>query len=215
MQSSASAGKWEAGVAPADALAATKDPYFLYGASSFYRFFSDYTYHGMDYTLGGFMYSNAEKRSDEPQVNKYNAIALMSKAKGFLFGALKIINDIQNPDDSLLFIKFIANVKLGRKAHARAALSEINAGAGTDIVKTYANIVSSVNSNGKLAGKYLDSGFSYGISNSFYYLAMHTAMHKNIDEAIRILDSLAVKSNMPAALYSSIRLKDVRSASEV
>ena len=86
MQKSASTGKWEAGVASADALAATKNPYFLYGAASFYRFFSDYTYNGVDYTLGGFMYSNAEKRSNKPQINKYNAMALISKSREFLSG---------------------------------------------------------------------------------------------------------------------------------
>jgi hypothetical protein len=214
MQNSAMAGKWEDGVAPAEALAATRNPYFLYGAASFYRFFSDHTYYGVDYTLEGFMYGNAEKRSSEPQ-NKHNAMALISKSREFLFAALKIINDTQNPEDPLLFIKFMANVKLGRKVHAQKALAEINSAAGTDMLKLYANIVASVSSGSRLAEKYLNSGLSYGISNTLYYLAMHAAMQKDIGNAIRILDPLAVKSNMPAALYLGVRLKDVRNASEI
>ncbi len=215
MQDSALTGKWIDGIAPADALAATKDPHFLYGASSFYKFFSDYTYYGVDYTLGGFMYSNAEKRSDEPQKNKYNAVALMSKSKEFLFKALKIINDTQNPDNSLVFIRFMANVKLKRDVYMQKALDEINAKQGIEMLKTYANIIRNVNSKGRLAQKYLDDGLAKGISNSFYYLAIHAAKSKDINGAINMLDSLAVKSNMPSALYLSIRIKDVKSASEI
>ena len=104
----------------------------------------------------------------------------------------------------------MANVKLGRKIHAQKALAEINANSGTDMLKVYANIVSNSKSRGKLADKYRDNGLSYGISNTLYYIAMHAAMQKDISGAIRILDPLAVKSNMPAALYSSIRLKDIK-----
>ena len=215
MQNSAVTGKWADGVATADNLAATKVPYFLYGASSFYRFFSDYAYYGVDYTLGGFMYSNAEKRSDETPKNKYNAVALISKSREFLFKALKIIRDNPNPEDSLLFIKFMANVKLKRKVHADKALSEINTRPGMEMMKLYANIVHNVNTKSKLVEKYIDNGFSYGISNSLYYFAIRIASQKNIPEAINILDSLALKSNMPSAFYSSIRLKDIKSASEI
>lgn len=215
MQNSVVTGSWVEGIAPADSLAATKDPYFLYGASSFYRFFSDFTYYGVDYTLGGFMYSNAEKRSDEAARNRYNAIALNSKSKEFLFKALKVINDTQNPDDTLVFIKFMANLKLKRQVHVEKALAEINARPGMEMMKNYANMINAVSTGSKLAEKYVAASFSYGISNSLYYLAMHMAKHNDIGGAIKMLEPLAAKSNMPAALYLGVRLKDIRSASEI
>ena len=213
MQDSAATGKWMDGVTPANALADTKNPYFLYGASSFYKFFSDFIYYGVDYTLGGFMYSNAEKRSDEMQKNKYNAVALISKSREFLFRALKIINDTQNPEESLLFIKFISNLKLKRKAHTKKALAEINAFPDANIMKIYANMTSSVISKSKFADKYIENCLLYGISNSLYYLALHAAMKNDIGDAIKILDSLALKSNMPLATYTGIRLRDIKNAS--
>ena len=73
MQKNASIGNWTDGAQQADVFGAGKDPYLVFGAANFYRFFSDYTYYSIDYTLGGFMYGNAEKRSDEPKKNKYNA----------------------------------------------------------------------------------------------------------------------------------------------
>ena len=215
MQNSMATGNWIDGIAPANALAATKDPYFLYGASSFYRFFSDFTYYGVDYTLGGFMYSNAEKRSDEATKNKYNAVALSSKSKEFLFKALKIINDMQNTEDTLVFIKFMANLKLNRQVHIEKTLAEMNSRAGMEMMKSYANMIDAVRANSKLAEKYIENGFSYGISNSLYYLAMHIAKNKDIGSAIGILESLATKSNMPSALYASIRLKDIKAASDM
>jgi hypothetical protein len=215
MQSSAASGRWVDGAAAADSLAATNDPCFLYGASSFYRFFSDHTYYGVDYNLGGFMYSNAEKRSDEVQRNKYNAVALISKSKEFLFKSLKIINASPNPEDHLLFIKFMANVKLNRLDHAQKTLAEIGGRQNMDMVKFYANTVWMVNGGKKLSDKYIDEGVTYGLSNILYYLAISAAKHGDLDGAINMLDQLAPRSNMPAALYAGIRLRDIRNASSI
>ena len=216
MQSSAINGSWIEGTAHADALAATKDPYFLYGAASFYKFFSDYTYYGVDYTLGGFMYSNAEKRSDEAQKNKYNAVALISKSKGFLFRALKVINDTPNPNYTLLFIKFMSEFKLGRIAHAQKTLAAINASSEIEQIKSYANMVMNTgNPKRMIAEKYIKDGLFHGVLNSLYYLSIYAAAHRDVDNSIKMLDLLAKKANMPAAVYAGIRLKDIKNASQM
>ena len=213
MQECAVQGRWVDGTQYADALAATNDPYFLFGASSFFKFFSDYTYYGVDYTLEGFMYSNALRRSDEFQKNKYNAMALISKSKGYLFRALKVISANQHPDGSTLFLSFMANMKLKRAAQAQKILAEINSIQGNALIRSYANMAFSTGTKGKDAEKFIESSLSYGISNSIYYLAMHIAMKKRLDEAISLLDMLIARTGMPSAIPYRYILKDVKAAS--
>ncbi len=213
MQECAAQARWAEGTVYADALATTKDPYFLFGASSFYRFFSDYTYFGVDYTLEGFMYSNAQRRSDEFQKNKYNAVALISKSKEYLFKALKVLGTNPHPDDSASFLGFMANMRLKRTVNAQKALSVINAVQANEEIRSYANMVFGTEEKSRGAEKFIESSLSYGISNSIYYLAMHTAMKRRLDEAISLLDVLIAKTGMPSAVSLRYRLKDTKAAS--
>ncbi|MHB1829767.1 MAG: hypothetical protein ACYCO0_00020 [Candidatus Micrarchaeaceae archaeon] len=213
MQECAAQARWADGTQYADALAATKDPYFLFGASSFYKSFSDYTYYGVDYTLEGFMYSNAQRRSDELQKNKYNAVALISKSKEYLFRALKVISSNPQPDDPTSFLSFMANMKLKRIVNAQKALAGINSSQGNELMRSYANMAFGTETKSKDAEKFIELSLSYGISNSIYYLAMHVAMKKRLDEAISLLDILIAKTGMPMAISFSYRLKDTKASS--
>ncbi len=213
MQKNASIGNWIDGAQQADALGVGKDPYLAFGAANFYRFFSDYTYYSIDYTLGGFMYGNAEKRSDEPKKNKYNAIALISKSRDFFFRSLKLMDMMKYDDDSAMLIKLIANLRLKRRTHAQAVLEIIDKESKNSIIRDYAHLAFDYNERN--SGKRLDSLMSLGIVNSFYYMALRESAHGNINDGIRMMDALASKSNMQLALYSGIRLKAVREASEL
>lgn len=211
LQKSASMGNWMEGVQQADNFGATKDPYLVFGAASFYRFFSDYTYYSVDYTLGGFMYGNAEKRSDEPKKNPYNAVALISKSREFLFKSIKLIDSLKYDEDSALLLKLLANARLRRKPHAMRILKDIDSGSGKAMVKDYAHLAFDYNErNGE---RRISNLISMSVLNSFYYLALRESARGNLDDGIRMMDALASKSNMQLALYSGIKLKGVREAS--
>ena len=213
MQKSASVGSWIDGAQQADVFGASKDPYLVFGAANFYRFFSDYTYYSVDYALGGFMYGNAEKRSDEIKKNKYNAVALISKSKEFLFRSLKLMEMLKYSDDSSMLIKLLANMRLKRRTHAEVALNEIDKSSNKAVIKDYAHLA--FDYNDKNGERRMSNLMALGVTNSFYYMALRESAHGNINDGIRMMDALASKSNMQMALYSGIRLKAVREASEL
>ncbi len=211
MQKSAGEGNWIDGAQQADVLGMGKDPYLAFGAASFYRFFSDYTYYSVDYTLGGFMYGNAEKRSDEPKKNMHNAIALISKSRDFLFRTLKLMDTMKYDDDSAMLMRLIANLRLKRRTHAQVVLERIDKESKNSIIRDYAHLAFDYNERN--GGKRLDNLMSLGVVNSFYYMALRESAHGNIDGGIRMMDALASKTKMQLALYSGIRLRAVREAS--
>ena len=214
MSSAAVKGDWMDGVQFADALAATKDPFFLYGAGMFYNFFSDFTYNDVDYGLSGFMYPNAEKRSDELANNKYNAMALLSKSKEYMFKALKILS-AGHQDSKMLYLKFIANSKLKRFPHAATALVDIDSNPNNSIYSQYANLIFSIDTAVKLPepGKLPAIAQASGSPNFYYYLAKFLVKNKDLESASAILTKLTQKVYMPMAFYYNKRIIDVMKAS--
>lgn len=212
MQKSASSGAWEDGVQYADALASTKDIFFLYGASMFYRFFSDFTYNDVNYEQGGFMYSNAEKRSDDFQKNKYNAMALISKSKEYLFKIIKTVKSIPNPDAESVYLKFMSNMKLKRYPQAAESLMQLVKAGPDSAMSRYAELVFSAND---VSNKTPNIDSAFGSATFFYYLAKHLANSGNLEDSIKILDRLAGRSYMPMAFYYKKRVADVNSASRM
>lgn len=207
-------GHWLQGMPYADALAATKDPFLLYGAAHFYRFFSDFTYYDVNYNQGGFMYSNAEKRSDELQKNKYNAMALISKSKECLFKALKQISLI-SPNANLLYLKFMCNIRLKRYSQASIALSGLGTFKDSGSLFKYATMVIS-NETAKSGSKTAflpDLNTISGSSNFFYYASKHLAKSGNLEDSIKILTLLTNKIYMPLASSYNRKVIDVSSAS--
>lgn len=215
LQKSAATGEWIKGVKYADALALTKDPFFLYGASMYYRLFSDFTYNDVNYEQGGFMYSNAEKRSDDFQKNKYNAMALISKSKEYLFKIIKTVSSSQQPDSEHLYLKFISNIKLKRYPQAAESLVELETASPKSTVSKYAALVFSVDVvyNDKPSNKPLQIDSASGSSTFFYYLAKQMVNQRNLEDAITILNRLNSKSYMPMAFYYRKRVVDVNLAS--
>ncbi|MCL4365072.1 MAG: hypothetical protein M1569_01955 [Candidatus Marsarchaeota archaeon] len=214
MQENAVEGRWQDGAEYADALATTNDLHFMFGVANFYRFYSDRVYSDVDYNLSGFMYSNAEKRSDELHKNKNNAMALISKSKEYLFKSIKLINDTPNPSESLLLMGFMSNIKLKRYVHAKKALGSLNAPSIGEIPQSYANMVFNVETNTKTAEKFISSSISLGIQNSFYYLSRHLAKNGYLVKAESVLKRLIEKTGMHEAVSFMDSLNDVIDASK-
>jgi hypothetical protein len=211
MSAAVHSGQWLSGVPYADALAATNDPFFLYGAAHFYKFFSDFTYHDMNYEMPGFMYSNAEKRSDEPLRNKYNAMALISKSKGHLFKALKVISSMP-PEARLTYLKFMCNVRLKRHSRAAVVLEDLKA-FDNDALYKYANMVLSAESvTGKSALMAPDIRSAAGSANFFYYVARYFAKKGRLADSTTVLDKLTQKVYMPMAVFYKMKVTDVNNA---
>ncbi len=212
MSAAAQNGKWVQGVPYADAIAATKDPFFLYGASHFYRFFSDITYYDVNYSLGGFMYSNADKRSDELTRNKYNAMALTSKSKEYLFKALKIISSTPS-DARLTYLKFMCNIRLKRQAHASSALLELATLKDNIALYRYASMVLNSEHHDTIKkSQSPDAESALGSANIIYYTARHLARQGNLDGATKILSQLTKRIYMPIAESYNRKVINVSSA---
>ncbi len=204
--------KWEAGAEHADAIAASADPHLLFGAAAYYKAFSDSVYNDVDYTLGGFMYPNAAKRSDELAKNKNNAMALISKSKGYLFNALKVISSTHGPDASTIFIGFMACMKLGR-LHQASMLKGMLDKSAPETIRRYAEMASSVTLKAPDAQARIDACFDSGIANSAYYLSRHLALSMRLDQAIKVALAYQAKTSTPNIAYFTSWLKEVASAS--
>jgi hypothetical protein len=213
MNNAAQRGQWLQGVPYADALAATKDPFFLYGVSHFYRFFSDFTYYDVNYNLGGFMYSNADKRSDELLKNKYNAMALISRSKEYLFKALKVISTAPS-DAKLVYLKFMCNMKLKRYALAASNLTDLYGLDDAVTISKYAKMIFTIETASKIPilSKLPDINSASGSANFFYYVAKHIAKAGDLYTATAILNSVNDKIYMPMAVSYNRRITEVNSA---
>lgn len=213
MQLNLSQGKWEDAAQFADALIATKDPYLVYGAGSFYKYFSDHVYNGVDYTQGGFMYSNAAKRSDETLKNKHNAMALISKSKECFFRVIKTVADNTVQDNMLRYISFMSCMKLKRHSQARITMNIMSTVPCPEVIRDYMGMVYDVSMRERKAHHHITASMKHGVSNSIYYMSMYLAMHRHLDEAIEMLDSFAPRTNFMQASYFNSWLKNVNSAS--
>ncbi len=214
MQACIHVGEWAEGTAHADAIAASDKPHMLFGAAAFYNAFSDYVYHGVDYTIGGFMYPNSLKRSDQAQKNSNNAMALVSKSKGLLFRTLKHIGDTTtNLDRQLMFTAFMSNIKLGRMPQASKMLTLINTSQCQPAIRSYANMVYMVRLGQKHVEKYIDACFEMGIANSVHYLTRMLACEGQLDSAIPVAERFNSAISMPSAMHFSNWLKEVKAAS--
>ncbi len=213
MNAAAKSGQWLQGVPYADALAATKDPYFLYGASHFYKYFSDFVYHDVNYNLGGFMYSNAEKRSDELLKNKYNAMALISKSKEHLFKALKVISTIP-PEPKLIYLKLMCNVRLNRYSTAASIVEDLRGFDGTEDLLKYSGLVISTEAmkSGSKPASIPNIGSASGSANFFYYLAKYFAKSGDLESASALLDKIAENTFMPMAASYNRKIAEVKGA---
>jgi hypothetical protein len=177
------------------------DPVKLYGASSIYAILSDYVYNSVDYTLPGFMYSNADNRNDEYDKNKYNSMHLLSKSKELLFELLFDGGSrIRKNDEELIFLAFMSEIKLNRFVQASKILKSILAFGRDDIITRYALMVYLVETKNHAATRALDKILSRQELNSLYYLARYMLDNNEIETAREVLERLLGRSEMPAGV---------------
>lgn len=212
MSSSLESKKWIDGANYADLLAATKDPYVLYGAATFYSLFSDYTYNDVNYKLGGFMYDNASKRSDDLKKNKYNAMALTSKSREYFYKTLKVIGDISTQSETLIYLNFITNMKLGRNAQAFITLNKMRGWKAGNKLLDYAEMVYAEKTDVKKADVRIVRMMDLNVVNSFYYMAKYLARTKDFDDSKVILNAIVNSTGMPMASTLLNKITDVEKA---
>ncbi len=197
--SSLAKGDWAALESALEPFAQAGAPEVLYGVGSIYYSLSDYVYNDINYSLGGFMYRNADNRSDEPGKNKYNSMALLSKAKGLLFNSLYLIGKMpEKEQESWLFARFIANIKLKRYPQAAKALGGMAVAKTDETTFAYAEMAYAVESHEPSAG-YILPVLSKGHMNSLYYLARRLIRKGDYRMARESLSLLLNKTASPMA----------------
>lgn len=193
-------------------LEASADPLVLYGVGNVYMALSDYTYHGVNYALGGFMYSNADKRNDEYNKNPANSMHLLSKAKEMMYASIFTINKAAKGDDWLyLYTKFISEIKLKRLALAHLLLNELNKQRQTP-VNSYSNLSYTIWTGGKNAEKLLRPLLDTGEINAYYYLAKYLAGRNDLLGAQKVLTKISSRTRMPMADNLMLKAKEISAA---
>ena len=168
-------------------------PGVLYGIGVLYSHASSYAYHDRDYARMGFM--------EENSANVYASLSLTSKSKEFLYKAL---DSVERPGGSAgvedaAYLKFIANVRLGRMTYAKRALGEIPAPDAA--LQQYSHMVYSVSTRSKDPMEYIDSMIRSGEPNALYYLARHLAQRRMFSDAVAVLQELISAWKSPMSEY--------------
>ncbi len=193
-------------------LEASADPLVLYGVGNVYMVLSDNTYYGVNYALGGFMYSNADKRNDEYNKNPVNSMHLLSKAKEMMYASIFAINKSAKEDDWLyLYTKFISEIKLKRLARAHLLLNELNKQQQTPVTP-YSNLSYTIWAGGKNAEKLLRPLLDIGEINAYYYLAKYLADRNDLLGAQKVLAKISSRTRMPMADKLMLKAKEISAA---
>lgn len=204
-------GDWEGAVSLAEQLKVGDDPHLLYGVGIVYRALSDAVYSHVDYRAKGFMEGNAAKRNNEPNLNKNNAMHLLSRSKEMLYRSIKIMS-AKTDDPELLYLSFLANMKLGMQVKAKEALGRLNS-IGNERVRLYANTKYAVGYRTKDSKGYLEA-LAKGLSpNSAYYVAVDLARRKRFRESKGMLGILLRNAAMPEGAELLMRIYGAETAS--
>ncbi|MEM3839187.1 MAG: hypothetical protein QXF01_01255 [Candidatus Micrarchaeaceae archaeon] len=202
-------------IAAAQALApldSSTDPISLYGAGNIYLALSNYTYADVNYSLSGFMYSNADKRNDEYNRNPNNSMHLLSKAKEMLFNVVYLVSKTNSGGWLYPYLGFISEMKLKRHAKAHAFLEKL--WQAPTAVSNYARMVYLVDTGSIGAEKALKPVLDAGEPNSRYYLAKSIA-RTNTAKASAILKDIIAKKRMPMAELLLSRLNEILAATSL
>lgn len=199
---------WDGALAAADTLMkGNTDPEQLYLLGTFYSGISGIRYRKRDYELEGFMEANADMIR--------SSLDLTSKAKECFFKAIKCVVGAQadgaSADTSLLFIKFMCEMRLRRLPDALTALDELRKSDTGNSFINYAYAVYGVETLAKDVDRVLANMLENNEPNSFYYLARYLAGHKKLGEASELLQVLVGIARMPLA---DELLYEVRQAQE-
>ena len=166
-------------------------PEILYGIGVLYSHASSHTYRDRNYSRSGFMEENSG--------NVYASLDLASRSKEFLFKALYSAEHGEGSEGDRLYMRFIANVRLGRLTYAGRILEALPASAID--ARRYAGMVYSVETRSGDSRKRILEAMRSGEPNAYYYLARRLAQLKRFNDAIYILKQLTGALNMPMAGY--------------
>ena len=197
----------------ADSLSTNADPQVLYALSSFFNALSDITYWDVDYTLKAFMEKNADNRNDEPANNKYSAMHLYSKRRECLHKSIEALNISKQANVQQTFIKFMAEAKLGRYAHAAICLEQLRKPAGLPLA--YANMVLSIGTKSRSAVKDTATVLQLKETCGLFYAAKHFAGRKEFGKALRLIDKLTSIINLPEYIYYRQKVVNVSSSAGI
>lgn len=184
--------KFDDAIKKADSLALNNvDPHTLYGLGAIYAALSDIKYYGMDYGLQGFMEQNA--------VNSRSSLGLTAKSKEMFFKSIYLLGkEVMDSDSSdLIYLRFMANIKLGRLVDAKKDLGLMNT---KGLKGEYVRMVYAAETRDKTAYEQINKFIKKGDVNSVFYLAKHYADIKKLEEAKTILDKLVASERMPMAM---------------
>jgi hypothetical protein len=173
----------------------------LFAAGSIYKTLSDIKHYDLNYGRKGFM--------EENSANVYYSLDLTSKYKEVFYKVIRMVSDQTKdaPNDELLYLSFISYVKLKRINDAERILSSMP---GSNVMlREYADMVFSVESNGKEGYQKALKLAKEGNTNAIYYLARYYAGKKQLSEAKAILERLNSSIRMPDAIFLLKRVNGI------
>lgn len=190
IQQNISSGKFDDALKLYDALFdITKNPSVIYSKGVFHAFLADLEFAKRDYqTPNGFM--------EENSLHAKSALSHFSSAKALFFKALSMISASASIDSTLLYTKFLCNIKLARPGDAKRSLDLLNANFKDLPITIYANMVYNSLENKKNAEPFFEKAISLGIPSAFYYYSNYLSEKNDLSKAKSILVKLSKRVDM-------------------
>lgn len=190
IQQSMSSGKFDDALKLYDALFdLTKSPGAIYSKGVFHAFLADIEFAKRDYqTPNGFM--------EENSIHAKSALSHFSSAKALFFKAISLISASPNVDSTLLYTKFLCNIKLARMGDGKKSLEALNANFKELPITIYANMVYNSLENKKQAEPFFEKAISLGIPTTFYYYSNYLSNKNDLNNAKSILVKLSKRVDM-------------------
>lgn len=193
IHSAVAGNDWQGAVQKAEQLLkGSSDPRIFYLSALLYESFSNLKFHTKDYNRLGFMEENA--------VNIRESLDLTFKWKEYFFKTIRLVNDEikknSGAEESLVFIKFMSEIKLKKFVDAARTLKALGGAGVEDRANDYAKMVYNVEADTKEAEASLRKQLARNEVNAFYYLAKHLAKQKRLDEANALLRKLNERANI-------------------
>ncbi len=186
------------------------DPLLMYMSGLSYLCFSDAKYHETNYRLRGFMEQNS--------ANIRKGLDLASTSKECFYKAIKVIRygierDV-TVEGSMLFIKFMSEIRLKRFVDAERTLALLHGSGVKGELSAYADMVYNVEAQRPIAEQVLQIMLPKGEINSFYYLAKHLAQKGRLEESRSVMMWLNGMADVFLAKELSIKIESALKASE-
>ncbi|MEM0074518.1 MAG: hypothetical protein QW091_00435 [Candidatus Micrarchaeaceae archaeon] len=179
------------------------NPYVLYIAGRLYLRMSDIAYHGVNYNLKGFMEANAETRE--------KGLRLEAKAREYFYKAIFAIDTMHDvKSNTLLYVKFIALMRLGRYADAEKVLHALSENTSAS---RYSAMVYETFTNSKNAIERIKANIPKEL-NAFYYLAKYLAKNGKSNDAQTLLEKVMKIAELDMAFDLTEKIKQLKSETE-